>query len=283
MKILLQGGYRKKRDPEDNQALVRSYYEELARRLPETDHQLVLSSYARDDKWIADRLHSTLGADSSTLKQNLLFYLPERSQDSPDFGMVRRFESPKYWSDERTALLLYCDLVLAIGGGRGTVDCIQKAFLSKKPVFVAHQIPGYPREVWNRMAQDYCYQEPGDADFITDENSNPAEFFDHTFAILDRLTIQEADNSSTGRDPALPTRRLKQLVADGNLEEAVDQLTALADHIDRGLHNQIIVLSGQLKRIRRDQHLGIADKSEEEARIMMAFLRVLDDLVDMGG
>jgi hypothetical protein len=48
------------------------------------------------------------------------------------------------------------DVVIGIGGGKGTADCIEKALLAKKPVFVACAIEGASTYVWeNKRQKDY--------------------------------------------------------------------------------------------------------------------------------
>jgi hypothetical protein len=80
------------------------------------------------------------------------------------------------------------DAVVAIGGGRGTFDCVEKAFLSQKPVFVAKAIACKAASAWNSRAAGYKYLVDGDAEPFDDLNVTPDEFFKHVFDIVNRLS-----------------------------------------------------------------------------------------------
>jgi hypothetical protein len=84
-----------------------------------------------------------------------------------------------------------CDALLAIGGGKGTVDCIEKAFLSQKPVFVASAVPSPAARVWAARKSDYMYRSPGDTDQFDDLNVTPDQFYQNMFAVLDKISAAE--------------------------------------------------------------------------------------------
>ncbi len=284
MKLLFQGSFKADRDRPENEALVREYVAVLAKKIVEYQQHIV-TVWVRDyDEMLARGIFEELGEDRKAIKKYLTFFLSDKNENHPDYGIVKRFQAPKYWSEERTLAVSFCDGLVVVGGGKGTADSIEKAILSKKPIFIAYKIKGYPTEIWDRFSEGYYYNEPGDADFITDENITPEEFFDHAFQIIQKMESKTNDkpNSSTARTTGIDVAAMRDLVAIGKLEEAIDTTYDYAKVTDQGLMNQIIVLSGQLKALRRNRSLGLEDKSTEEARIMLAFLGILSDLEQIG-
>jgi hypothetical protein len=117
-----------------------------------------------------------------------MYILPVHATDLPREGRVLRLQDESWWIAERTSFVQTADAIVAIGGGRGSFDCVEKAFLSRKPVFVAKAIPCRATDAWNRRAQGYKYISDGDADPLEDLNITPDEFFSYVFGIVDRLT-----------------------------------------------------------------------------------------------
>jgi hypothetical protein len=137
MKLLFQGGWKQGRNSTASKSLVEAYCRSLAKHVAASEHQLLLGSPREFDQLIAEELSRALKAASQKIKERLIYLLPARYADVPDKGRVIRLEEPGWWLEERTLLIEKADAVIAVAGGRGTVDCIQKALLAGKPVFVA--------------------------------------------------------------------------------------------------------------------------------------------------
>jgi len=96
----------------------------------------------------------------------------------------------KRWQDVRTFIVEECDAVVAIGGGRGTSDAIQKSKLARKPVFPIASIPGGAKDEWERLRREnYKNQTDGDLDFLGDLTLKPAELADRIALECSRLLI----------------------------------------------------------------------------------------------
>ena len=187
MKILFQGGWKKRRDPIDTKVPITKYCESLAQHIVANNHQIVLTSNREFDKLIADKIAETALDKKANLKDHLLFLLPDRTKEIPSIGRVKTFEETRWSIEERTYFILQADAFVAVGGGKGTFDCIEKAFLAGKPVFVAASIPCSGTDAWKRRKSSYRYIVAGDAEFLDDLNITPDEFFNNVFSILNSL------------------------------------------------------------------------------------------------
>jgi len=187
MKILFQGGWREGRDPPQTKKLVADYCHALAKRLASSNHQLILTSNRDYDKLIAEDIHLLSVKANCDSKDSLIYLLPSRHNDIPSEGKVFKFETSRWWFEERTFFVQKADALIAIGGGKGTSDCIQKAILAGKPVFVAGSIPCASTGTWKKRSIGYNYIKNNDAEFTEDLNISPEEFIDETFRIIDLL------------------------------------------------------------------------------------------------
>lgn len=188
MKILLQGGWREERNPPETRALVDSYYKALARYLVRRDHTIVLTSTRDYDKVVVDEVSSIARNEGKNIKDLLMFLLPHRDSVVPREGRVIRIPEKSWGIEERTFCIQNTDILIAIGGGKGTLDCVEKAFLARKPVFVAAAVPSKATTAWKDRPKGYKYLVEGDADVLDDVNTSPDEFFSHVFSIIDGLS-----------------------------------------------------------------------------------------------
>jgi len=187
LKILFQRGWKANRDPEFTKDLIASYCDALAKMVVQNNHQVILTSNRDYDKIIADGVKDAAEKEEKNVKDHLLFLLPDRVSDIPTVGVVRQIDHTRWWIEERTYVVQFADVVVAIGGGKGTFDCVEKGFLSNKPVFVAAKIKCKATDAWKRRKETYKFLTNGDADYVDDLNITPEEYFEKTFKIISSL------------------------------------------------------------------------------------------------
>lgn len=148
----------------------------------------MLTSNRECDKIVSAEIAQIARNEGKNLKDHLMFLLSQRERDVPREGRVIRIPEKSWWIEERTFCIQNTDAVIAIGGGRGTFDCVEKAFLSRKPVFVATAVPCQASSAWKSRARGYRYLIEGDADVLDDVNITVDEFFSYVFSIIDSLS-----------------------------------------------------------------------------------------------
>ncbi len=188
MKILFQGGWKEGRNPPDSKELIQAYCTALAEDVVRRNHTLVLGSNRDFDKFMAQKMSAVAQNQGKNLKDHLMFLLPQRENVIPKEGRVVRIPQKSWWIEERTYCIQNTDVLIAVGGGRGTFDCVEKAFLSRKPVFVASAVPCSASLAWKNRDAGYKYLAEGDADVLDDLNITAEEFFSHVFRIIDSLS-----------------------------------------------------------------------------------------------
>src|SRR5215470_15174973 len=133
VKILFQGGWKAGRDPENVREMIAEYCRALGSHIVKNNHTIVLTSCRDFDSIIAQEIVRTAETSGRNSKNHLVYLLPERETALPKHGRVVGVHSRQWWVEERTEAVLYSDALIAIGGGRGTFDCVEKAFLNNKP------------------------------------------------------------------------------------------------------------------------------------------------------
>jgi predicted nucleotide-binding protein len=94
------------------------------------------------------------------------------------FGMVLEPLEKRY-QEVRTFLIQECDAIVAIVGGKGTADSLQKAMLARKPVFPIAVTGGAAAAEWERLRRmQYCNRTKGDLDFLADRSLSPQALAD---------------------------------------------------------------------------------------------------------
>jgi len=187
MKILFQGGWKARRDPVITKEVIASYCDKFAELVVKNNHQVILTSNRDYDKIVAEGVRDTAEREGKDVKDHLLFLLPDRITDIPTIGVVRQIDHTRWWIEERTYVVQFADVIIAIGGGKGTFDCVEKGFLSNKPVFVVAKIKCKATDAWKRRKETYKYLSNGDADYSDDLNITPEEYFEKTFNIINSL------------------------------------------------------------------------------------------------
>ncbi|MDX1941073.1 MAG: hypothetical protein SFU99_11010 [Saprospiraceae bacterium] len=259
MKILFQGGFKHNRDIPTNRSLVMSYCKELAKALIENDHQLILTGTWEYDMLIAEEVLELLNKDTKRAKKFITFLLSQRITEIPNIGQVIKIEHSRWWLEERTHQINYSDALIVIGGGKGAVDCVQKAFLARKPVFVAYKIQGGTSYAWEKRPKDYYYIQKGDTEFISDLNMQPQEFFHKVFVVINKLE-KELDKQ------AFSMLHLENLIKDNKLEKVIEVLEQALEGKNEDIRNQLILISSSIKANENNLNLGLL--SFEESNVM---------------
>ncbi len=186
MKILFQGSWKENRDTPNNKEKIAEYCKTLAYFIVKHNHTIVLSSNRDNEKLIADEINLLLHSAAEEVKEKVLFLLPDTAEDIPTVGTVHKYDDLRWWQAVRTYFIQQVDCLIAIGGGKGTSDSIQKGLLANIPVFVAGQINSTSTKTWNERPNNYQYLKPGDTKFTDDLNTTPEIFFKNVFAVLER-------------------------------------------------------------------------------------------------
>lgn len=191
MKILFQGGWKENRDLPSNKSIIEDYCKSLAKFITTNNHTIVLTSSRDYDKLIAEEIFKNNSNSQEKAKEQILFLLPNRIKDFPKIGTVHKFGRLKWWQEERTYIIQQVEALIAIGGGKGTSDCIEKAVLANIPVFVTGQIDCVSTKTWKQRPSSYKYFQSKDTEFTEDLNTSPEIFFQNVFNILNKGSIDE--------------------------------------------------------------------------------------------
>lgn len=190
MKILFQGGWKSGRNPDNVRQMVIDYCRALGKRIVASQHSIILTSCREFDKIVADAVVGASKECGKNPKDYLIFMLPERDRDIPCAGRVVMIPEKYWWIEERTYSVQKSDAVLAICGGKGTYDCLDKALLARKPIFVTPAISSRATDFWNSRPKDFHYINDGDSEVFDDINVSPEEFFQNVFLKLDELNAK---------------------------------------------------------------------------------------------
>lgn len=260
MKLLFKGTWKKERDLVD-EGVVLDYFKALAHHLVRSNHVLVLSSTRRHHMLLAEEVSKAAALSGRDVKEILTFMLPDRESKIPQMGRVQRYSGAQWKIGDRTYLVQQTDAVIAIGGGKGTSDSIQKAFLARKPVFAACAVSSVISDAWRRRPDgaEYHYVEKGDADFVEDVNTTPDVFFQNVFAVLGKI--------ASTRYP------YRVFLVHGRRHDVRDELMQVVEK----LGFDVIVLAKQ-----PNQSLTVIEKLERDIeRVGFAFIIYTPD--DIGG
>ena len=128
MKILFQGGFKRNRGEMYQKKDFVAYLDEFAKQLVLSNHQVILTHDYQYDNPIASKVLDLLNGNLLEARKFVIYYLADRIKSIPKIGIVKKYHTPDYWINERTIQVQYFDCLLVIGGGKGTVDCMEKSF-----------------------------------------------------------------------------------------------------------------------------------------------------------
>jgi predicted nucleotide-binding protein/predicted Rossmann-fold nucleotide-binding protein len=169
-KVLFQGSCKTRRGDKAEQL---SRAEPIARALGDLlirhDFELILGGTRGIDNFVGTAAMVACQELHLSEKERIRTYLPDRNgQSQKGFGLVLK-PVDRRWQEVRTFLVNECDAVIALIGGKGTSDSIQKAVLAGKPVFPIAVAGGAAEVEWKKLKQrEYFNRRPGDLDFLAD-------------------------------------------------------------------------------------------------------------------
>ena len=189
MKVLFQGGWKAGRDPDQLRETIAEYCVCLASHIVNNNHAVVLTSTREFDALIAEEVVRVSQKLGRNVKDHLIYLLPEREATVPAHGRVVQIPKRQWWVEERTEAVLYADALIVVGGGRGSLDCVEKAFLSNKPAFVAMAVSSAATTAWRSRVDKYKFRNVSDEDMeaLNDLNLRPEEFFTHVFSVIKKI------------------------------------------------------------------------------------------------
>ncbi len=282
LKILFKGSYFTEGDEVKHNEIIREYALHLASFIAREGHQLIFDGARELDMLIAEKVFQLSGEDDRKIREKVVFMMPFDSKNGPDFGVVKKYTIPKYWSSARTYIVSLCDVLITIGGDLGTADCIEKAILCEKPVFTVHKIVGYPAKVWGKHYIDkkHYFIEKNDADFIVNDILPSEEFFRKSLEIINKYKSGHPKYFFDREQQKKFIEELRKLVLEGKLDGALKRTLDISKRVDRGLTNQLITLTSDYNCICREKALGMSEQREEINRITFSYLGIVDELED---
>ena len=95
-------------------------------------------------------------------------------QENLGFGMIVH-PAGQRWQEARTFVVREASAVIALVGGKGTSDVVQKATLAGKPVFPIPLAGGAAQTEWEKLRNErYGNASPGDIEFLGDTSASPS-------------------------------------------------------------------------------------------------------------
>ena len=202
-RILFQGSYHADRARKDGGYAGHSEDAELAKPIAQALGKALINSGIDLILTGSTGLDHDIGASAVTACKDLGHNPRERirtiyygANPSSGFGMVLQ-PADKRWQEARTFIVQECDAVIALIGGKGTSDCLQKAVLANKPVFPIPRAGGAGRLEWDRLrAAKYRHPGGGDLEFLADQSLNSTELSEQIASEAVRLLMRRSANRS---------------------------------------------------------------------------------------
>jgi predicted nucleotide-binding protein len=221
-RILFQGSYKitsDRTDTPDQLALAKPIASAIGKSLIARGFDLILMESQGS-------LVSEIGRAAVSECNNLNFRPRDRIRTYPyapnhnlneTFGLVLQPINQRA-QEIRTFVVDECDAVIALLGGKGTADCLQKAVLANKPVFPIPIAGGAAKQEWDRLrAAKYSNGKGSDIEFLADKTLKPEELANEISIELSRLLRPRSREPSRrifivhGHDSALKTQLARVL------------------------------------------------------------------------
>lgn len=178
--MLFQGshvsGVRKRNDTPEQLQLATSIARPLGDALIRGGFDLIFTGGNEIEQSVAAGALSACSALGCDPRDRVRTYMGASYLESnAGFGMVIQ-PLEHTFQDVRTLIVTEADAVVALVGGKGTKDCIQKAVLAGKPVFPIAVAGGGAQVEWERLKRaGYKNRTAGDIDFLADRAAKPEE------------------------------------------------------------------------------------------------------------
>lgn len=171
--ILFQGSFtglrRNRRDAHtaSDREFMSEFSSEFGRQAIGAGFGIILNSGAELDTKVGQAATEACVKIGITPSARIRTY-PYGDAPKTGFGMVME-PIDKRWQEVRTFVVGQCDATVAIGGGKGTSDVVQKSVLANKPVFPVAVVSGGSKNEWERLKLQQAFnQDRGDLDFLGD-------------------------------------------------------------------------------------------------------------------
>ena len=175
--VLVQGSYHPKSRPDTPEQLknAEDFARALGKELMEADFDLLVTGTGPIDSAVGRAASARCDVQGHDPFERIRIHIHGAPpSDFVPFGMVNY--SGQTWKQIRTRVVNESDVVIALLGGTGTVETIEKAQVAKKllaPVAIAG---GAGLTEWKRLNRSgYYHIAPGDIDFLGDVYSTPAD------------------------------------------------------------------------------------------------------------
>ena len=237
-RVLFQGSHstaRGRRDSPDQLDLASRFAEALGDVLIDQGLDLVLTGSRSLDAAVGRAAVAACERSGGNPRERIRTYPHgEGAESHGGFGMVLQ-AADRRWQEVRTFVVQEADALVAVLGGKGTSDCIQKAVLARKPVFPIPVAGGAAQIEWDRLrSSKYFNAERGDLDFLADRSLQPRELAAEIATRISRLTAPRSPHFSRrifvvhGHDGALKNELARLL------ERLGLQPVILAEQAERG-------------------------------------------------
>jgi predicted nucleotide-binding protein len=195
-RILFQGSYYADRAREDGGAsgqlenidVAKSIARGLGKSLIAAGLDLILTGSKSLDAEVGNAAVEECGRLSINPRERIrTFKYGAGANLQGGFGMILE-PANRRGQEVRTFVVQECDAVIALVGGKGTSDCVQKSELAGKPVFPIPVAGGAGKIEWDRLRANR-YKQPGggDLEFLGDQSLDAADLCSQIVSELKRL------------------------------------------------------------------------------------------------
>lgn len=237
-RVLFQGSHstaRGRTDPPDQLGLATALAEALGDVLIDQGLDLVLTGSRSLDAAVGKAAVAACVRIGANPRERIRTYPHgDAAEGLGGFGMILQ-AADRRWQEVRTFVVQEADALVALLGGKGTSDCIQKAVLARKPVFPIPVAGGAGQIEWERLrASKYFNVERGDLDFLADRSLGPRELAAEIAIRISRLVAPRSPEFSRrifvvhGHDGALKNELARLL------ERLALRPVILAEQAERG-------------------------------------------------
>jgi predicted nucleotide-binding protein len=187
IRILLEGSLEKPGRRRDstiiNENRAKEFAALLGRRLIESDLDLMFISPTELEAIIAEAaVGACIENGQEPTKRIRTYVYSDHSDSDPVFGMVLPALGRRRWEEGRAKMVMEADAIVALAGGRGTSDTLQKAQLAGLPIFPIAYAGGAAKQELERLRLAGA-----DLDYLAALNVEPEDMISKLTSALARL------------------------------------------------------------------------------------------------